>query len=534
MTSNPPKCPCCQLQQHPLYCTSCLREGIALHNDILRNLQAQIDAIILKSKLLLNGNQDRQDASRLPGTITLRPAAIPGAGLSRGVNAWRELRADVAEREKRCARLKKDIAERELRISREAEDQKADQASSLARTSIAESSATTRRANLATLKAEPSPSIALQESINRCRTRQAEVSSNIIHARLVLVREAVAVFGVRQRSSKEWEIASLVLPSPEAFRLYPSASVNAALSHTIHLLSLLTTYLSIALPFIPTPPPPLEKRHIGRPIVKANTPFVGTTKWRDRHVLWMSSTASIASKIKSTGSGGAGVNSLESYSRRSGKPDQGSTAMAMAMATSTLFSMTTNMSSSKLFTAQPSISAVIEKSMNKHRQFLTSFALLSFSVAYLAWSQGVTSVGIVDRGVDEPRNKNRDKDKDKDKYEEDSDDDTPIIRPRPPSRSKSRQSLSSTPTQVQAEPSDMISATSILELIAALSVSPGLGKKTHEPGTSHVLQHLGFGLDVAKVVQSVLSAEEGRWGGKEDENGSGEELSEGWDLLDAD
>ncbi|WVF66733.1 hypothetical protein IAT40_001475 [Kwoniella sp. CBS 6097] len=528
MTSNlPPRCPWCQLQQHPLFCTSCLQESISMYKKTLRNIRTAIDESTQKSKILLAGGQVVQ-ATPSPGPIP-RLKALALAGPSRGVNAWRQLRADVADKERRCAQLKKDIAEREARISR-------------ARTAVAESSITLRRANLFKVKSQSSPVIALQNDIKRYRIRQAEVSSKILKARSVLVKEAVAIFRIRQRSTGEWEIATLVLPSPEAFRLFPSVNINAALSHTIHLLSLLTTYLSITLPFIPTPPPPLEKRHIGRPLMRANTPFVGTTKWRDRNVLWMSSTASIASKVKTSSTG-----SRDSRKSIKANPPQGS----MAMATSTLLSMTSNMSlqSSKLFAAQPqpSITAVLEKSMNKHRQFLTSFALLSFSVAYLAWSQGVMTVGILDRGGDGEnlRAKDKDRNKDKDKDKEDSDDENPYMfngfsKPRPPSRTQSRQSSTPTPTPTptpsnsnsNSNSSTMISATSILELIAALAGSPGLGRKTHEPGTSHVVQHLGFGLDVAKVVQSVLSAEEGRWGTRKDD-GSGEELSEGWDLLDA-
>ncbi|WWC87581.1 uncharacterized protein L201_002471 [Kwoniella dendrophila CBS 6074] len=215
---------------------------------------------------------------------------------------------------------------------------------------------------------------------------------------------------------------------------------------------------SIRMLLDPLSPPPSESRHIGRPFMKANTPFVSTTKWREKNVLWMSSTASIASKIKPRNS----------------------------------------LSASKIF-SQPNISAIIDKSTKKHRQFLTSFALLSFSVAYLAWSQGVQGIGI----------------REGDDHCDDSDEDNP----RPASRTSS--------------PIIKISATSVLELIAAIANAPLLGQKTHEPGTRSVVRHLGFGLDVAKVVRSVLSAEENRWGSKSADC-SGEELSEGWDLLDAD
>lgn len=80
--------------------------------------------------------------------------------------------------------------------------------------------------------------------------------------------------------------------------------INAALLHTCHLLSLLTRYLFVALPFDPN----------GAKILP-NLPFVGTTKFRDKNTLTLT---------------------------------------------------------------------------RKHqRAFYTSYALLSHSVAYLAWTQGV-------------------------------------------------------------------------------------------------------------------------------------------------
>jgi hypothetical protein len=116
-------------------------------------------------------------------------------------------------------------------------------------------------------------------------------------------------------------------PTPDADPI----DVNAALAHLVHLLSLVTRYLSITLPFIPTYP---RQHHVGRPIIRANLPFLNTTKYRDKLTLWMSSTAS-----KST---------------RDARAAQ------------------------------------------KHRQFLIAYGLLCHSVAYLAWTQGVEGVGVGD------------------------------------------------------------------------------------------------------------------------------------------
>lgn len=188
--------------------------------------------------------------------------------------------------------------------------------------------------------------------------------------------------------------------------------INAAVMHTVHLLSLVTRYLSVALPFIPTTIP----THVGRPTMKANLPFVGTTRFRDKSTLWMASAIS-----------------------------KGDTARSRA----------------------------------KHRQFLTSFGLLAHSVAYLAYTQGVTRVGI--------------------------------------------------PRDSSSGSEDVIPAASVLALLDALTRSPTLGEFSHEPGGIRSSRHLLFGLDVIKVVSSILQAEEARWGVL-----GGEDLSEGWDMLDRD
>ncbi|OXB33524.1 hypothetical protein J007_06808 [Cryptococcus neoformans] len=318
------------------------------------------------------------------------------------------------------------------------------------------------------LKSKPSPASSLRASIKQVHSQQQVITSRIIHARRVLVREAVNVFGVRQRSSGDWEIAGIPLPDPETFRVYPSSSINAALSHVIHLVSLITTYLSISLPFVPMPPPPFYHPHVGRPLMKANLPFVSTTKWREKHVLWMSSTASVSSKIK----------------------PQSTPAIS-------------NLSS------QPSICSIIAKSTSKHKQFLVSFALLSFSMAYLAWSQDVPGIGI--RG------------------DVNDDDDAGVLFDE---ESKVAQGHSVSVESSVTE-NALISPASVLRLIHAITQSPTLGHRSHDPGGARTLKHLGFGLDVSKLVSTILRAEELQWDLKGDTEAGDDILSEGWDLLDS-
>jgi hypothetical protein len=255
--------------------------------------------------------------------------------------------------------------------------------------------------------------------------RQATITRNLAEARRVLVREAVSVFGLRKGVGKQnqWEIAGLPLPSPDAFRrefpcwtklmsVYRSVRINAAICHTAHLLSLITRYLAIAIPFYPHQPTP----HIGRPVMRANAPLVSTTRFHDEPMLWMSSIA---------------------RADTSDKP----------------------------------------KSQIKHRRFLTAFGLLAHSVGYLAHTQGVIGVGIPNPSQD--------------------------VR---------------------------IAIWSILELIYEVAKSPRLGEFSHEPGGATSAPHLLYGLDVAKVVGSIVRAEERRWGAHKLD---ASDLSEGWDLMDS-
>jgi hypothetical protein len=161
---------------------------------------------------------------------------------------------------------------------------------------------------------------------------------------------------------------------------------------------MLTRYHSVTLPFLPTFP---RLPHVGRPVIRANTPFLNTTKYRDKHVLWMSSTA--------------------------GRDDH--------------------------------------KALAKFRQFLSAFALLAHSVAYLAWSQGVEGIGIEEE----------------------------------------------TGARVR------VPATSVLRLLAELARSDRLGSRSHEPGTN-LLNHLGYSLDVGKVLEAVIGPED----------------DQGWDIVEPD
>lgn len=289
----------------------------------------------------------------------------------------------------------------------------------------------------------------LRANIALVRSQQHDIGKRIIHARRVLVREAVDVFGVQRR--KNWEIAGLQLPpSPELFRLEPSSHVNAIMLHITHLLKLMTRYLSISIPFQPTFE---DREHVGRPNMLPSLPFLSTTKWRDKHLLWMSSKAYISKKHVGN----------------------------------------------KQEKAQ-----IVLKSYKKHKNFLESFALLCHSVAYLAFTQGVLGIGIGAQS----------------------------FRPAPSARKSSDEN--DTPRYLPNSDGLLVSATSVLELIALTAESPTLGCKSHAPSTSDTLRHMGFSLDVSEVVASVLTCEHARWGASKPGVEGKEHLSEGWEVMDMD
>lgn len=99
----------------------------------------------------------------------------------------------------------------------------------------------------------------------------------------------------------------------------------------------------------------------------------------------------------------------------------------------------------------------------KHSSFLTTYALLCHSIAYLAFCVGVEGIGV------------------------DSD-------------------------EVK------IPATSPLELLRAMASLPVV--RSHAPGVE-TLRHLGFGLDVNRVIQTIHHAEDTKW-------------EEGWQIVDED
>lgn len=74
--------------------------SITLHKELLQNLQNRLSTIRQHSQKLLTTAENE----------TTRQAG-------RGLNAWRELRSDVASCEARCHQIKMDIVQRQATVS---------------------------------------------------------------------------------------------------------------------------------------------------------------------------------------------------------------------------------------------------------------------------------------------------------------------------------------------------------------------------------------------------------------------------------
>ncbi len=77
---------------------------------------------------------------------------------------------------------------------------------------------TTRRGNLGKARDESNSEQDVRHRLATIDDLQQQIAQRLIDARRVLVQEIVAIFGVKKRVSGDWEIAGLVLPSPDLFR----------------------------------------------------------------------------------------------------------------------------------------------------------------------------------------------------------------------------------------------------------------------------------------------------------------------------
>jgi hypothetical protein len=125
----------------------------------------------------------------------------------------------------------------------------------------------------------PPPPTFLESNTSKCSQQLAALSDTIARARVGLIQELVEVFDVVQVGGRpavggmkgakgEWSIGGLILPVPGDVRRkrhipppsgnlpcsplslgYPAQYINAAVTHTIHFINLLSFYLGVKLPF---------------------------------------------------------------------------------------------------------------------------------------------------------------------------------------------------------------------------------------------------------------------------------------------
>ncbi|KAH8110290.1 UV radiation resistance protein and autophagy-related subunit 14-domain-containing protein, partial [Phellopilus nigrolimitatus] len=222
-----------------------------------------------------------------------------------------------------------------------------------------------------------------QVLIDECTQAHCVLQDALAHARQGLVQELVDVFavvevggrpaaGVRAATRGEWAIGGLVLPVPGDMRRYPPAQINAALTFTIHFLGLLTFYLGIRLPFQITWSG--GKIGVGIPEICAGkgSESGGWARWTVRNPLHLplsSSSTSPAPFVPSS------PPSSPRATTAPYPPYPPAPALSASMRRDSLSSSTT------------SGSPVVQTSTTP-ASFPTALAMLLYSVAYLAHTQG--------------------------------------------------------------------------------------------------------------------------------------------------
>ncbi|KAF8576885.1 hypothetical protein K439DRAFT_1640144 [Ramaria rubella] len=163
------------------------------------------------------------------------------------IETARLVRAEVASLEERVAEVRKET--QRLRAAHDAARERV----AKMKASIAE-----RRHHLAAARALPPPS--QSSSLQSFHSALSQMTDTLSRTRAILVEELVEVFDVVEVGGRpslggtkgtkgEWMIGGLVLPVPGDMRRYSPEHINAAVTHTLHFLSLLTFYLGVKLPF---------------------------------------------------------------------------------------------------------------------------------------------------------------------------------------------------------------------------------------------------------------------------------------------
>jgi urease gamma subunit len=182
----------------------------------------------------------------------------------------------------------------------------------------------------------------------------------------------------------DWTILGLVLPLPSDLRRFERAEINGAVSHTIQLLQLVTTYLGVTLPFV-------ISIHGNMPQIRAN-PLWGAGAKETLHLSSSVHSALIASGGSNTG-GGLGGSMMSSLGASTLSTIESFVQLPSAK----------NLPWAKTF-ADPSPKGQAKGQMSRvtetggppedaanleGKRFCYALTMLSYDVAYLAHLQGV-------------------------------------------------------------------------------------------------------------------------------------------------
>ncbi|KAI5454772.1 hypothetical protein NCC49_003656 [Naganishia albida] len=216
------ECTACHESKHALFCKRCLNQGLKNHTDANHILTTQLKASRTRCQRILSSSP------------------------SPGLDAHRSLAGRVYELETQNRALGDAIHRQTTTRNNARRLALCAQRQDILR----------RRAHLARARAhlpdDDGGGASVRESIASTVRARESLAGRITHARRVLVRAALDVFGVRPSPSggqEEWEVAGIRMPPPGRFTEYPSTHLNASFDHLVHLLGLITRYLDVQLPF---------------------------------------------------------------------------------------------------------------------------------------------------------------------------------------------------------------------------------------------------------------------------------------------
>lgn len=357
-------CSNCERKQRQFYCEDCLRAH-------LRDKRAQIQ--------LATSERDEQITRASRALEFMRPSSLR--------------RADVVQRRQAVDDILEGLEQ--LRKRNEATKE---------RIQTLQRSLSSRRVILATAKSmfigttpapntPPPPPTTIESNISKDSQQLATLSDTITRARVGLIQELVEVFDVVQVGGRpavggmkgakgEWSIGGLTLPVPGDVRRYPAQYINAAVTHAIHFINLLSFYLGVKLPFeIQWSGNGLG---VGAPFIGAasGTDAGGWSRWSTKqplHLLSESGSSATSSPIPTNATlTEQGLRSSVSISPES--PVDSSILHSKMMTASVM----------PVIVDHPTSPIDLHSSGDPpNESFTTAFAMLLYNVCYLAYTQSV-------------------------------------------------------------------------------------------------------------------------------------------------